>query len=250
MWGENWGTVIWNAGATSLPLMSPLGWMFLTGALTGAAILHFRKSLSKVKALIALTGIVVLPLIAIGQALPGSFIFENGTPADADQVNANFQGILNEVGRWHLTLYGSDSAYNFDNSTPIPTEVTQAFCADEDGCRVTVAVLDQFTAPGESAPQPSWTAASHGELSLWINPTLNSQGNQRYYYEGDSGGATGGYADGDGSNRQIRTATGCEMIDGQRVGGILDDNEIGFSLIYRLTPDPTPHSTCMLTIFD
>ena len=125
MWGEDWGTMIWSG--IPVPMMGPLGWTFLLGALVGALVILYRKPLSKAKTAVALLVIALVPLIAIGQVtLPNTFT--NGTVADADEVNANFDALLEESARFHQTLVGMAIP-----RVAIPVSVTDQLCRDDDG---------------------------------------------------------------------------------------------------------------------
>jgi hypothetical protein len=94
MWGEDWLTMIW--GGIPLPMMGPLGWTLLVGALAGAAVVLYPRPLSKTKTSVVLLVIAIVPLVAIAQVtLPHTF--SNGTVADADEVNANFDAVVTEL---------------------------------------------------------------------------------------------------------------------------------------------------------
>jgi len=151
MGGEDWGTMIWS-GAAQVPALDPFGWTFLLGVLVGAAVLHYRRPLSKAGIRVALAALAIAPLIAIAQVtLPHTFA--NGTVADADQVNANFEAILADTGRFTTTVAGGPSVPPVQ--IDIPTEVIDQLCKDLDGCAISLfRVRDQLLV----IPQPLPTA--------------------------------------------------------------------------------------------
>ncbi len=93
MWGDDWGTMIWGGGAP-VPTLGPLGWLLL-GALMGAAVVLYRRPILKTGTALALVALVLVPLVALAVTLPNTFV--NGTVADADEVNENFQFLADKI---------------------------------------------------------------------------------------------------------------------------------------------------------
>lgn len=168
MWGQDWGAMIWGTGV-AVPVMGPLGWIIL-GALMGVTAVRVRSPLSRTKLSVALIVGIVVPLAAIAQVtLPNAF--SNGTVADADQVNANFEAILGDTARYHLVL---DSA---DPPLAIPAAITDQLCKDHDGCELLLVKVE----PG-SVGSPAFMAAptvrmyidDSGPLDSWIIPATSN----------------------------------------------------------------------------
>ncbi len=94
MWGELWGSMIW--GGAAVPLMSPGGLMLLMGAILAIGVaMRRRHARWAVLALAAL--VLVVPIAADTDTLFGLIDFTNGTIADANDVNANFDAVETEV---------------------------------------------------------------------------------------------------------------------------------------------------------
>jgi hypothetical protein len=126
MWGEDWGTMIWGS-LVAVPTMGPFASTFLVGALAGAGVVLHRKPLSKAQASIAILALAIVPLVAAATTVPHTF--QNGTVADADEINENFEAILGETARFHVTVAGGAPV-------AVPDPVMQELCADADGCEV------------------------------------------------------------------------------------------------------------------
>ncbi len=86
-WGENWGEMVW--GAAAVPVLGPWSVAFLAGLVVGVAAVATRAR--RVKGALILSLLLALPLAALAVTLP--FTFQNGTVADADEVNANFEAL-------------------------------------------------------------------------------------------------------------------------------------------------------------
>lgn len=88
MWLQDWGSMLW--GGAAVPVLGPLGLLLLGALLGGAAVLYPRVA-SRATTTLTVLAIAVVPLIALAVSLPHSFV--NGTVADADEVNANFEAL-------------------------------------------------------------------------------------------------------------------------------------------------------------
>ena len=100
MWGQQWGQMIW--GATTIPLMGPHGFVAMAICfLVGGWIAQSRYRSHRL-ALLAMTVLVVGPLVAVAVTLPHTFT--NGTVADANQVNANFNAVASELNVINATI--------------------------------------------------------------------------------------------------------------------------------------------------
>lgn len=94
MWGQDWGTMIWG-GVLPIPMLGPVAWLLL-GALMGTVLAGWRGWLSRAGTMVALLAIAVLPVVAVAAqiAVPNAFL--DGTPAEAAEVNANFDALVAE----------------------------------------------------------------------------------------------------------------------------------------------------------
>ena len=83
--------MVWSA-AVAVPLMSPFGYTVLAAAfLLGGAALQSR-SRARWAASFGAFALALAPLAVIA-SVTVPHVFENGTPADADQVNENFEAL-------------------------------------------------------------------------------------------------------------------------------------------------------------
>lgn len=138
MWGEDWGSMIWTAGALPVPMLSPFGLIGLAVLLAcvGWTIQRSRRS-AKVSVLMVLVVGAVLPLATFA-AVSLPHVFVNGTVADATEVNANFQTLLAQTGRYTIGVFGGDPGVG------IPA-AAMAVCEDEDGCSLQIVRYEAAT---------------------------------------------------------------------------------------------------------
>ena len=136
MWGENWGTMVWgNLFATSVPISS---WaLIILGAALG--ILAFKVNNSNTARALSVITIVLLPIVAVvATNLP--YQFSNGTVADADEVNANFQTLQDQISS-NIARYETKALAN--GVTPVSTAAIDhaaflALCGDDNGCEIRI----------------------------------------------------------------------------------------------------------------
>lgn len=113
----------------------------LLGFLLGAAavVLHRRRILGRVPLALAL---LVPTVTVLAAAVP--FRFSNGTVADADDVNANFDALAAQI-----EAIQAASTYRVDTPAPLPSGVGLSYetvqprqfdplCRDEDGCTMRI----------------------------------------------------------------------------------------------------------------
>jgi hypothetical protein len=95
-WGEPWGTLVWGAGVPAVPLLDGWGLSLLLIAVCLVGAYWTRRSRPGL-AVSSLVVALVIPLaVAAGTVtVPNTFI--NGTAADADAVNANFDAVKTAV---------------------------------------------------------------------------------------------------------------------------------------------------------
>ena len=231
MWGQDWGSMFWGAAA-AVPVLGPLGWLVLGASMGGTGVL-FRKRLAGTSATtrigLALLVATVLPLVAFGQvALPN--VFTNGTVADANEVNANFDAILEETGRYHATLVATGSPL------AIPAPVTQQLCEDLDGCEI---LLVNFDSNGGGVPVFS-SATPH---RMFIHHTAPF-----YYWSMPGNGREGEDADGTEKAVTFDPSIVCVFSDGNFTLPLGSRDLTEGYFLFSTIPDP--NTECRLTIID
>ena len=87
-WGEDWGTMVWEAAPVDVPTLGLLG-VGLLVLLLGVSTVGFLRRRAWVMA--ALFVLLTVPLVAAASTIAGLNIFANGQPADAEEVNDNFE---------------------------------------------------------------------------------------------------------------------------------------------------------------
>ncbi|NNL99480.1 MAG: hypothetical protein HKO62_01930 [Gammaproteobacteria bacterium] len=90
-WGENWGEMIWGQQAAAVPMLGSGGLALLALACIalGIAIRHFAARRSAPYLLVALVPFVAFAT-GVGPESGPLIVFQNGTVADAGEVNQNF----------------------------------------------------------------------------------------------------------------------------------------------------------------
>lgn len=94
MWGEDWGNLTWGSVISA---QVPLGaWaLLLLGFLVG--VFAVRAKGHRANAMVIALAIFVVPAVALTATGALPFTFSNGTPADADEVNANFEALETQI---------------------------------------------------------------------------------------------------------------------------------------------------------
>ena len=92
-WGENWGSMIWGSAA-AVPSLEGVGVWLLVISLFGAAAWRLRR-----RSIHASLTLVLLPLLPLLMArhYTNWHAFTNGSVADADDVNENFETLESEI---------------------------------------------------------------------------------------------------------------------------------------------------------
>ena len=95
-WGEPWGTLVWGAGVPAVPLLD--GWglslLLIAVGLVGAYWARWSRPGLAVSSLVVA---LVIPLAVAAGTVTVPNTFTNGTAADADAVNANFDAVKTAV---------------------------------------------------------------------------------------------------------------------------------------------------------
>jgi hypothetical protein len=94
-WGENWGEMTWGSAITSVPVLNVWGVLLLVSVLAAAARVLIAKRRGARASLVVLA-LLVVPLVAVAASITVPNAFVNGTPADADDVNENFDTLVLE----------------------------------------------------------------------------------------------------------------------------------------------------------
>ena len=87
-WGEDWGTMVWEAALVGVPTLGLFG-VGLLVLLLGVSTVGFLRRRAWVMA--ALFVLLTVPLVAAASTIAGLNVFANGEAADANEVNENFQ---------------------------------------------------------------------------------------------------------------------------------------------------------------
>lgn len=86
-WGENWGQFLWGPQALSVPSLPGVLGVALACALLAMLWILSRRTRARV---LLPTLLVCIPLVAVATQIDLPYVFENGTTADAFEVNDNF----------------------------------------------------------------------------------------------------------------------------------------------------------------
>lgn len=92
MWGDDWGLLLW--GAPAVPTLGPAGLALLVTLLGGAGWAALRPKRAHAATTFLLLALGLAAPLAAFAAISVPYVFVNGTPADADEVNANFQTLI------------------------------------------------------------------------------------------------------------------------------------------------------------
>ena len=168
-WGENWGTMLWSTTAPAVPALDGLGLALLLGALLAAAAWVLRRRRPALGFSVLLVALAIPLAVAAGTiSIPNTFV--NGTPANADLVNANFTAVENGVN-------GNAG----DIATNASAIATQAATLASQGPHTVPGTGTNNTALGEGALQNNtsgaantasgWNALHHNTTGQWNTAT-------------------------------------------------------------------------------
>ena len=85
MWGQNWGELAWGSLSVAQVPVGPWALLVL-GALLGASAIKAKDS--RWARVVPLIVVVMVPFLA--NSAGNLVLFQNGTKADADEINQNF----------------------------------------------------------------------------------------------------------------------------------------------------------------
>ena len=104
MWGQNWAELIWGTiNAAQVPI-GPWA-LLLLGFLLGIAALKAKES--RVARIIPLAVVVLVPFMA--NSAGNLIVFQNGTKADAEEINQNFSTLSAGIDTNQLNIGNLDS---------------------------------------------------------------------------------------------------------------------------------------------
>ena len=135
-WGENWGTLPWGAAIAAVPTMGWLGGALLVGLLVGVGM---RRMGGRAGAALGLLLALGYAPVAEAQTVSGPNTLTNGSVAEADAMNANFEAVRTGV---NLALTSADvtGLTQFTNGTTADAdEVNANFTAVVDGVNTALA---------------------------------------------------------------------------------------------------------------
>jgi len=158
MWSENWGEMLW--GNIVIPMMSPLGLVLVAlGLMVLGKIVLSRRTMEPFMG-VALVAIVIVPLVAMAVTVPNTFV--NGTTADADEVNANFDALAAAVNG----ITGL-----FGNNTSLAANGTGELCTLGD-----VWLTAGNTSSGERAEGQLFSTSQNAALHFLLGTTYGGDG--------------------------------------------------------------------------
>ena len=143
MWGKNWGTMMWSSpSAAAAPTLGWIAMLLIVAVLACVAFWQIRRGRRW-----AARVLLLLPFLVPGavNALSLPFVFTNGTPADATEVNANFEALSEGVnalegsGNLITTTFDMNS---FVDITPVGTRVPVSSFTLPPGNHLVTATLD------------------------------------------------------------------------------------------------------------
>ena len=130
MWGiDDWGAMLWG-GSSQVPLMSPLGVAVLVILLVAGGVVMQRRHAPR-WAIWALGAALVIPLAAYAgtTALPNTFT--NGTVADANEVNANFDALVAELNSQNARIAALEALHSPPSACASAPCFSGVVCTDD-----------------------------------------------------------------------------------------------------------------------
>jgi hypothetical protein len=163
-WGEDWGTMVWGAAPVGVPTLGLLGLGLLSLALAAGAVFSLRRRAWTMSVLLVA---LAIPLAAVASPITGLNTFSNGTTADANEVNANFDAVETAVNDNDSRITAVESETATAQSTA-DTAVTDAAAAQSTAdAAVTDAAAAQSTADtAATAVAAEATARAAADTSL------------------------------------------------------------------------------------
>jgi hypothetical protein len=130
------------------------------------------------------------------------------------------------------------------NTVPISNTILTQFCADEDGCAVSLYMRnwDPANSPG--------LLAGIGPYRMALAPQLNNQGQRQWSVHNPSGVGTLGLDKDGAGTPAMNFLNACFLTDGEAVNGQGSDGTLGFGLLNWYGAFDSTGMTCVLIIED
>ena len=138
-WGEDWGTLTWGAVIAAVPTMGKLGVLVLALGLGGLAARFIQRGRAVASLLVIGLVLPMLAPVANAQTVSVPNTLSNGSLAEADAMNANFEAVRTGV---NLALTSADvtGLTQFTNGTTADAdEVNANFTAVVNGVNTALA---------------------------------------------------------------------------------------------------------------
>jgi hypothetical protein len=107
-WGENWGEMTWGFTSTPVPVLDGWGLLLLSAGLLAVASLTIARHRGARMTLVIMVSLAV-PLAAYAATISLPNVFVNGTPANANEVNANFDTLVLESNSQDSRIFSLES---------------------------------------------------------------------------------------------------------------------------------------------
>ena len=124
-WGENWGTLTWGAAIAAVPTMGKLGVLVLVLGRGGLAARFIQRGRAVASLLVIGLALPMLAPAANAQTVSVPNTLTNGSLAEADAMNANFEAVRTGV---NLALTSADvtGLTQFTNGTTADADEVNA----------------------------------------------------------------------------------------------------------------------------
>ena len=149
-WGDNWGEFDWGLLSTPVPTLGGWGALLLVTALLTFAVRVISKRRGTSATLVTFVAVLV-PLAGLATTIGMPNTFSNGTTADADEVNANFDVLVNESNTQDTRIT------DLESGPPVHTHP---------GSEVTSQVADADTVDGVHASELEESAEIDADILL------------------------------------------------------------------------------------
>jgi hypothetical protein len=236
-WGENWGTMIWGSVA-AVPTMGWLGGGLLVGLLASLGLRRIRRVSTGLGLLLALAYAPVAEAETV--SVPNTLT--NGSVAEADAMNANFEAVRTGV---NLALTSADvtGLTQFTNGTTADAdEVNANFTAVVDGVNTALANRATDCAGAGGTWNAGTSTCTEGFYNCFIGGFC-AQAAIDYPPAGPPFGYTNVY-DGDLLDEGAALAAGCNVLPGSS-RWILGYNAL-VSIDFEVNEVFTPSMCCSL----
>ena len=242
MWGEQWGTMIWGGFTGVLTVSVPIGpaALIILGFLLGISALKWQSS--RVSKLFIVSLAMGLPLLVVATTLPHQFV--NGTVADADEVNANFSALEQQIIIQKPVFEVSVSGNGVSPQTLVNIDQTvfADFCGDANGCVARIC----YSSFSDPADDPAGLPACLGSRHISYD---EASGKWRAGTLEEAGLNFSTSTDNNAAASNLAKFGSCFINDADVIDPVLgeQDTAAGFSV---LNTSPTAGVTCSVVLSD